>query len=274
MVENKLSPWASSTRPRATAQVARDLGPLLVVFTQWPSERDFAGSGNMFLDGVDEACGEGQSVANCWIILQHVLDLLEVHRQPYSNNGERYSLCPGQQKYKSKQWRSIDTYDDDGKKQTYYGFIESIWELDYRVLKVPLLRCKWVRIPRGLKVDKHGMIIVDLNDVGYKDEPFMLAKSFKQILYVKDPSLAKSARPHHVVFVGKLNIVGMENIVDEEDYDQPDEQPPPTTDVELENEETNEEDEEALYVRTDHQEGLLVRVVMVKWQILIPPRPT
>uniref|UniRef100_A0A0E0RI66 Uncharacterized protein n=1 Tax=Oryza rufipogon TaxID=4529 RepID=A0A0E0RI66_ORYRU len=65
MVENKLSPWASSTRPRATAQVARDLGPLLVVFT-WPSERDFAGSGNMFLDGVDEACGEGHCLAGGW----------------------------------------------------------------------------------------------------------------------------------------------------------------------------------------------------------------
>lgn len=52
----------------------------------------------------------------------------------------------------------------------------------------------------------------------------------------------------------------MENIIDEEDYDQPDEQPLPTTDVESENDETDEEDAEALYVLTDHQEGLLVRV--------------
>lgn len=52
----------------------------------------------------------------------------------------------------------------------------------------------------------------------------------------------------------------MDNIVDEEDYDQPDEQPPRTTDVESESEETYQEDKEALYVRTDHQEGLLVMV--------------
>jgi hypothetical protein len=74
--------------------------------------------------------------------------------------------------------------------------MESIWELDYGALKVPLFQCKWVKIPRGLKIDKHGTIIVDLNDVGYEDEPFVLAKSVKQIFYIKDPSLV---RPRHVV---------------------------------------------------------------------------
>ena len=34
-------------------------------------------------------------------------------------------------------------------KETYYGYIQDIWELDYRRgLKVPLFRCKWVNMTR------------------------------------------------------------------------------------------------------------------------------
>ena len=33
------------------------------------------------------------------------------------------------------------------RKETYYGYIEDIWELDYgHGLKVPLFRCKWVNM--------------------------------------------------------------------------------------------------------------------------------
>ena len=36
-------------------------------------------------------------------------------------------------------------------KETYYGYIEDIWELNYGSgdLKVPLFRCKWVNMTRG-----------------------------------------------------------------------------------------------------------------------------
>jgi hypothetical protein len=35
-----------------------------------------------------------------------------------------------------------DAYDCDGNRETYYVFIEEIWELEYREnLKVPLFRC-------------------------------------------------------------------------------------------------------------------------------------
>lgn len=67
-------------------------------------------------------------------------------------------------------------------------------------------------------------------------------------------------RPCHVVLEGKRSIVGMENIIDEDDYDQPDEPPLPTIDIETENEATAEENDQALYVRSDHAEGIVVRV--------------
>ena len=53
-------------------------------------------------------------------------------------------------------------------KDTYYGYIEEIWELDYgRGLNVPLFRCKWVNLTGGgVKEDpRYGMTKVDLNNL-------------------------------------------------------------------------------------------------------------
>jgi hypothetical protein len=39
----------------------------------------------------------------------------------------------------------------------------------------------------GVKFDEqYGMIMVDLNNQGYLDEPFVLAKDVAQVFYVKD----------------------------------------------------------------------------------------
>jgi len=59
----------------------------------------------------------------------------------------------------------VDAIDPNGNKQTYYGQIHDIWELDYAAnFKVPLFRCKWVKMTGGwVIVDKeYGMITVDL----------------------------------------------------------------------------------------------------------------
>jgi len=41
----------------------------------------------------------------------------------------------------------------------------------------------------GVTVDKdYEMTTVDLNNVGYKDEPFVLAVDVNQVFYVKDMS--------------------------------------------------------------------------------------
>jgi hypothetical protein len=49
-----------------------------------------------------------------------------------------------------------DAYDCDGNRETYYGFIEDIWELVYREnLKVPLFRCQCTKLPNGVNTDKY-----------------------------------------------------------------------------------------------------------------------
>jgi hypothetical protein len=136
----------------------------------------------------------------------------------------------------------FDAANDNETKDTYYGYIEEIWELDYGPsFKVPLFRCKCVKLTRGgVKVDQqYGMIMVDLNNLGYRDEPFVLANDVTQILYVKDMSTKPRKRKDkktntshdetkcHIVLSGKRIIMGVEDKTDmSEDYNKFDEIPP------------------------------------------------
>ena len=65
------------------------------------------------------------------------------------------------------------------------------------------------------------MTIVDLNNLGYRDEPFVLAQDGAQVFYIKDMSSKpkginkqKDEPKGHIVLSGKRNIVGVENKTD------------------------------------------------------------
>nr|CAD40434.3 OSJNBa0035B13.7 [Oryza sativa Japonica Group] len=156
----------------------------------------------------------------------------------------------------------IDAMGHDGTTGTYYGAIEDKWELDHGPLKVPLFRCQWVRLTGGgVTIDDSGMTTVDLNKVGYSDEPFVLANDVTQVFYVKDMSSKekKGKGPdepkRHVVLLGKRKIVGVEDKTDE-DYDQFFGQPPFTVTIDLSILLSNED---TPYSRSDHKEGTIVR---------------
>jgi hypothetical protein len=67
------------------------------------------------------------------------------------------------------------------------------------------------------------MTIVYLNNLGYRDEPFVLANNVAQIFYVKDMSSKLKNRKHkatntsynepkrHIVLSQKRNIVGVDD---------------------------------------------------------------
>ncbi|KAJ9536255.1 hypothetical protein OSB04_un000555 [Centaurea solstitialis] len=135
-------------------------------------------------------------------------------------------------------------------KDSYYGVIQEIWELDYTLFTVPLFKCKWVENRRGVKVDNDGFTIVDLSRDGYVSEPFILAKQASQVFFVEDPKDSK----WHIVLHGKRHILGVENVTDEDEYDQFDELPPFSVGVPP----TNMPIDETTYLRTDHAEGLWV----------------
>ena len=53
-----------------------------------------------------------------------------------------------------------------------------------------MFKCQWVKATGGGVAvnNQYGMTTVDLNNIGYKDEPFVLAKDVNQVFYVKDMS--------------------------------------------------------------------------------------
>ena len=70
--------------------------------------------------------------------------------------------------------------------------------------------------PKGVEVDGYGLTTVDLNNIGYKDDLWVLASQVVHVLYVVDP--AKKTK--HIVFSGKQDIIGVEGIDDTEEYNQ------------------------------------------------------
>ncbi|KAK1650622.1 hypothetical protein QYE76_068427, partial [Lolium multiflorum] len=164
--------------------------------------------------------------------------------QGYEINGNTfYTIAQDKKSTNQNSGVRFDAATENGQKVTYYGYIEEIWELDYGPsFKVPLFRCKWFKLTGGgVKVDEqYGMTMVDFNNLGYLDEPFVLAKDVAQVFYVKDMSSKPRKRKdkktistscddpkRHIVLSGKRNIVGVEDKTDmSEDYNKFGEIPP------------------------------------------------
>src|SRR3954471_3873694 len=68
--------------------------------------------------------------------------------QGYEINGNTfYTIAQDKKSTNQNSGFRFDAIDENGQKDTYYGYIEEIWELDYGVsFKVPLFRCKWVNL--------------------------------------------------------------------------------------------------------------------------------
>ncbi|XP_074356133.1 uncharacterized protein LOC141695821 [Apium graveolens] len=136
-------------------------------------------------------------------------------------------------------------------KKSYYGFIEEIWELDYTYFKVALFKCKWFDIRRGVREDELGFTLVDLSRFGHQDDPFILATQVKQVFYIQDPVDSK----YSIIIQGKRRILGIDDVVDEDEYNQFDENPPFSTGLP-----TSYKDEsfDTSYARNDHDEGMWI----------------
>jgi hypothetical protein len=58
------------------------------------------------------------------------------------------------------------------------------------------------------------LTLVDISNVGYKDDPWVLAKRVAQVFYIADPMNVKK----HIGVSGKQRILGVEGVIDVEDY--------------------------------------------------------
>jgi hypothetical protein len=70
-------------------------------------------------------------------------------------------------------------------------------------------------------VDEYGRTCVNLNNMAYQGDLFILASQATQIFYVTD-TLNEG---YHVYMFWKRRILGVENVVDEEEYNQFDDLP-------------------------------------------------
>jgi hypothetical protein len=91
--------------------------------------------------------------------------------------------------------------------------------------------------------------------LGYREQPFVLTKDVTQVFYVKDLDPAKREE-HHIILQEKRKIVRVEDVVDEEEYNQFDALPPFGEDITVP---TIDETEEPMYIRRDHDEAIIVR---------------
>ena len=88
---------------------------------------------------------------------------------------------------------------------------------------------------KGIDIDEYGLTTVDLKELGYRDEPFVLTKDVTRVFYVQDMSskprkdkfmnkssfLGAGDEPKsHIVLAGKRKIVGVKDVTDEEEYNE------------------------------------------------------
>jgi hypothetical protein len=88
-------------------------------------------------------------------------------------------------------------------------------------LQVPIFKCQWVKHPHCIEVDEYGFTIVDVINVGHKDEPWVLASTVSHVFYILDPKDKKK----HIIVPSKQRVVRVDNMEDEEEYNEFDEVP-------------------------------------------------
>jgi hypothetical protein len=88
-------------------------------------------------------------------------------------------------------------------------------------LQIPIFECQWVKHPQGVEIDDYGFTIVDLTNVGHKEEPWGFAVTIAHVFYILDPKDEKK----YIVVPGKQRVVRVNDVEDGEEYNQCDEVP-------------------------------------------------
>ncbi|KAK4258088.1 hypothetical protein QN277_007585 [Acacia crassicarpa] len=128
----------------------------------------------------------------------------------------------------------------------YYGIIEEIWEVDYVKIRFPIFKCKWVDVNNGVRIDRLGFTLVDVNGRSFGDKPFIMADQAQQVFYIID----QENKMWSVALQGKRVID-----IDEENSNYG---IPKSTPFSRGLPDMNEEDEadNEPSIRSDHQEGI------------------
>jgi hypothetical protein len=88
-------------------------------------------------------------------------------------------------------------------------------------VQIPIFKCQWVKHSQGVEIDDYGFTIIDLTNVGHKDEPSVLAVTIAHVFYILDPQDEKK----YIIVPGKQRVIEVDDVEDEEEYNQCDEAP-------------------------------------------------
>ena len=124
-------------------------------------------------------------------------------------------------------------------------------EASLRSVQGSFFRCQWVQLEE-INTDSEGFTTVDLTKTAYRDDPFVLARDVMQVFYARDNKTKERLK---VVLEGKRKIVGVDGVMDEEDYRGYQEISPFGANVPLP---ILQEGDEPAYIRIDHTEALIV----------------
>nr|XP_017240695.1 PREDICTED: uncharacterized protein LOC108213418 isoform X2 [Daucus carota subsp. sativus] len=82
--------------------------------------------------------------------------------------------------------------------QVFYGELEEIIELSYKGTyggHINLLKCRWFDLEKGRRVDRHGIVDIDLHKSAYSNEPFVLPTQTTQVYYTPTPGRKRDRPP-------------------------------------------------------------------------------
>jgi hypothetical protein len=88
-------------------------------------------------------------------------------------------------------------------------------------LQIHIFKCQWVKHPQGVEINDYGFTIVDLTNVGHKDKPWVFTATVAQVFYILDPKDEKK----YIILPRKQRVLGVDDMEDEEEYNQCDEVP-------------------------------------------------
>jgi hypothetical protein len=136
--------------------------------------------------------------------------------QAYDINGYTfYTKAKDQKSMCQNSGVRIENVSAFGEVHTQFGFIEEIWELEYGSdIHITMFRCRWVKHPSGVEVNKFELTRVNVDNVGYKDHTWVPANCVARVLYYADPKNPK----RHVAISGKQRILGVDGVEDLEEH--------------------------------------------------------
>lgn len=88
-----------------------------------------------------------------------------------------------------------DCYEESGR--DFYGEIVDIIELSYKGTyggQIVMFKCRWFNSDKGIRIDRHGIVDIDVNQTTYEDQPFVFPSEAVQVYYTP-PIVKKRERP-------------------------------------------------------------------------------